>query len=43
MSIRWLVKLRITFPYPQEGLADEDSLQRFKSEIPVFHPASVTK
>ena len=33
----WLVKIRVTFPFPQEGLTD-DNLDAFMQQMPAFYP-----
>jgi hypothetical protein len=33
----WLIKLRVTLPFPQEQLSTNESVQQFFNSIPVFH------
>jgi hypothetical protein len=34
----WVVKLRVTFPYPQDSLASESEFAQFIKQIPLFVP-----
>ena len=34
----WLIKIRVSFPFPQDGLSTDGDVQTFLGKLPMFYP-----